>query len=103
MSVYHLHARLVEGPLEKLVRNELRSAESDDKHEIMLRARELVARGFTVWIYEHGNAPRLPTASDLTVVAHLHPQPPASRKSVGKPVTRDPAIRRKPSSPRSPR
>ncbi|MGH3570113.1 MAG: hypothetical protein ACRDRH_29725 [Pseudonocardia sp.] len=103
MSVYHLHARLIEGPLEKLVRNELRSAESDDKQEIMLRARELVARGFTVWIYEHGDRPRLPTASDLTVIAHLHPEPPATRKSVGEPVTKGPVIRRKPSAPRSSR
>ncbi len=40
MSVYHLHARLIEGPLAKLERNELRRAESDDKQEIMLRATE---------------------------------------------------------------
>lgn len=103
MSVYHLHARLIEGPLAKLERNELRNAESDDKQEIMLRATELVARGFTVWIYEHGDAPRLPTASDLTVVAHLQPEPQARRKSLGEPVARGPAIRRKPSGPRSSR
>jgi hypothetical protein len=75
MSVYHLHARLIEGPLAKLERDELRSAETDDQQEIVILAKALVAQGFTVWIYEHGPAPQIPTASDLTVVAHLRPEP----------------------------
>ncbi len=74
MSVYHLHARLIEGSLARPERNELQSAETDDRQEIMMLAAQLVTRGFTVWIYEHGAAPRLLAASDFTVVAHFQPR-----------------------------
>ncbi len=50
MSLFHLHARLLEGSLENLRRDELQITDSDDWNEINDLARELVAHGFTVWI-----------------------------------------------------
>jgi len=73
MSLFHLHARLLEGSLENLRRDELQITDSDDWNEINDLARELVAHGFTVWIYDHGHKTPLPGASDYRVVARLHP------------------------------
>lgn len=53
MSVYHLHARLFEGPLNDPARNELQSRESDSMPAVVELAEELAARGFAVWVYEH--------------------------------------------------
>ncbi len=78
MSVFHLHARLFEGPLSKPERNELQSAENDDWDDIRALAGELLARGFTVWIYDHGKQSPLPGAGDYRVVAHLRPGDPMS-------------------------
>lgn len=55
VSSYHVHARLFEGTLADPVRNELQSAESNDREEVMTFAKELSARGFTVWVYEHAH------------------------------------------------
>lgn len=54
VSTFHLHARLFEGTLAAPTRNELQSAESDDRAEVMALAEQLAARGFAVWLYEHG-------------------------------------------------
>lgn len=54
MSTYHLHARMLEGGLAAPTRNELQSSESDDRGEIVDLAKRLAARGFAVWVYEHG-------------------------------------------------
>lgn len=57
---YHLHARLFEGSLYSPARNELQSGESDDREEITTLAKELVTRGFSVWVYVHDPVQRLP-------------------------------------------
>lgn len=57
---YHLHARLFEGPLNDPKRNELQSGESDDREEIMTLAKDLVTRGFAVWVYNHDPFEQLP-------------------------------------------
>ncbi len=76
MSVFHLHARLFKGPLRKPEHNELQCAEADDWDDIRALADELLGRGFTVWIYDHGQRCPLPGASDYRVVAHLRPGDP---------------------------
>lgn len=57
---FHLHARLFVGPLYLPERNELQSGESDDCEEIMTLAKELVTRGFAVWVYNHDSVAQLP-------------------------------------------
>lgn len=71
MSLYHLHARLLEGPLDASTRNELLSEETDDWCEVLALADELAARGFAVWVYDHGRRSPFPTASDFRVVAEF--------------------------------
>lgn len=53
MSTFHVHARLFEGTLDHPTRDELQSAESDDREHVMTLTEELAARGFRVWVYEH--------------------------------------------------
>lgn len=57
MSLFHLHARLFEGPLDAPARNELQSAESDEYGVVIGLAEELASRGFSVWVYEHQHGP----------------------------------------------
>lgn len=71
MSLYHLHARLLEGSLLDATRNELQSRETDDWNEVLSLAEELASRGFSVWIYDHGRTSPFRTASDFRVVAEF--------------------------------
>jgi hypothetical protein len=73
VSVFHLHARLVEGPLGAFTRDESRAATADSWPAAVASAERLRESGFTVWIYEHGTPSPIPTASDLHVVARLSP------------------------------
>lgn len=49
---YRLDARRFAGPLCAPTRNDRETVESDDRAELQRTATALVARGFTVWIYE---------------------------------------------------
>lgn len=49
---WHLHARLFTGPLSAPERNELHTAEGDDRVELEELADELRERGYRVWLYE---------------------------------------------------
>ncbi|WP_018332481.1 hypothetical protein [Actinomycetospora chiangmaiensis] len=49
---WHLHARLFRGTLDAPVRNELRTAEGDDREALELLADDLRERGWRVWLYE---------------------------------------------------
>jgi hypothetical protein len=73
MSRYHLQARLLEGPLRAPTRNESRADESDDLAEVEKTARGLAARGFTVWIYDHGNTAVCSGGSDYRTVLKYSP------------------------------
>jgi hypothetical protein len=73
MSLYHLHARLLEGTLIDASRNELQSRETDDWDEVVSLGRELAKRGFSVWVYDHGRPSPYPSASDFRVVAEFSP------------------------------
>ncbi len=73
MSTFHLHARLIEGPLSNLIRDEVDHAEADEWEEALSLADGFLARGFTVWIYDHGHVAHLPGASDYRTVAQLKP------------------------------
>jgi hypothetical protein len=73
VSRYHLHARLFEGPLRAPTRNESRTHEADDLAEVEKTARTLVAGGFTVWIYDHGNTAVCPGGSDYRTVLKYSP------------------------------
>lgn len=79
MSTYHLQARLLIGPPHQPVRDELRSADSDDWEELSAVADQLVATGFTVWLFDHGHRTPIPTASDYRLITCLRPKPAASR------------------------
>lgn len=68
MSIYHLHARLFEGPLSAPVRDELQTRETDDLAAVQVHAKELAARGFTVWIYDHGHHTEVPGASNYRTI-----------------------------------
>lgn len=57
VSTFHVHARIFSGTLDAPTRNELQSAETDDRDEVMGLAEELSARGFTVWVYQHDHRP----------------------------------------------
>ena len=52
MTRYRLDARRFSGPLCAPTRNDSEAHESDDWDVVRETARALVARGFTVWIYE---------------------------------------------------
>jgi hypothetical protein len=71
MSLYHLHARLLEGTLLDVTRNELQSRETDDWDQILAFGGELAERGFAVWVYDHGHRSPYLTASDFRVVAEF--------------------------------
>ena len=87
MSVYHLHARAVEGPLDALRRDEVRTAQTDDAAEAESWARAQLRDGFTVWIYDHGHGPRLSGASDHRLIGRYRPAPPGTTDAL--PVARD--------------
>lgn len=54
MSLFHLHARKFRGTLAEPEVNTLQTAESDDHDQALALAEEMSARGFAVWLYEHG-------------------------------------------------
>ncbi len=87
MSVYHLHARALEGPLGAPRRDEVRAAQTDDAAEAESWARARLHDGFTVWIYDHGPGARLAGASDHRLIARYRPSTPAATD--GLPVARD--------------
>lgn len=71
---WHLHARLFEGSLDAPRRNELRTAEGDDRQALEELADQLRERGWRVWLYERrdGRFGSLGTAGQppgFTVVA----------------------------------
>lgn len=73
MSLYHLQARVHEGPLGDPSRSELRIGEADDLGEMVKLAKTLVADGFTVWIYDHGNTAVCAGGSDYETVLRYEP------------------------------
>lgn len=74
MSLFHLHARLFEGVLaDPGARYEFQSRETDDLTEVTTAAKELAARGFTVFIYDHGHKPEIDGACDYRTVAKYWP------------------------------
>ena len=96
MSLYHLQARLIEGPLVALTRDEFQSRDTDNWLEIVALGDQLAERGFTVWIYDHGNTAAFPSASDFRLVKMIEPPPrlrpcptPRSINETGKPRQAD--------------
>ena len=85
MSLYHLHARALEGPLDAPVRDEVRVSQTDDADEAERWAHLQLDEGFTVWAYDHGRSSRLVGASDFRLIGHYRPR--AARP----PLTRHPA------------
>ncbi len=73
LSIYHLHARLFEGPLAAPTRDERREAETDNWNEARSWAFNQIGGGFTVWVYDHGHSAPLSNASDLRVIAYAQP------------------------------
>jgi hypothetical protein len=55
-------------------RDETRTTTAESWPGAVAAAEHLRARGFTVWIYEHGSPSSIPTASDLRVVSCLSPK-----------------------------
>jgi hypothetical protein len=97
VSIYHLHARLLTGPFAAPERDELRVWETDSWDDAQGWAREQLAHGFTVWIYDHGHVTPIAGASDYRVVAHVQPTRIASTRTAS-PTRR----RRDPQTPRTP-
>jgi hypothetical protein len=64
---------LYEGPLGTPSRNELRTQEANDLAEVERTAKALASDGFTVWIYDHGNASVSPGGSDYRTVLKYSP------------------------------
>jgi hypothetical protein len=85
VSLYHLHARALEGPLDAPRRDEVRVWQTDDVDEAESWTRRQVTAGFTVWVYDHGRSTRLVGASDFRLIAHYRP------RSARPPLTRRPA------------
>jgi hypothetical protein len=85
VSLYHLHARALEGPLDAPLRDEVRVSQTDDADEAESWTGCQLDEGFTVWIYDHGRSSRLIGASDFRLIAHYRPT--AARP----PLTRHPA------------
>jgi hypothetical protein len=81
VSTYHLHARLLKGPLAAPERDELRVWETDSWDDAQGWAREQLAHGLTVWIYDHGHVTPIAGASDYRVVAHMRPTRIASTRT----------------------
>lgn len=83
MTRYRLDARRFSGPLCAPTRNDSEAHDSDDWESVRETARALVARGFTVWIYERvlrDTAPvtvdRRPSAAhDLRLLDQRAPAP----------------------------
>jgi hypothetical protein len=73
VSRYHLHARALEGPLQRPLRDEVRVAQADDPDEAETWAHRHVDEGFSVWVYDHGHSTRLTGASDYRLIAHYRP------------------------------
>jgi hypothetical protein len=84
MSTYHLHARLRTGPLAAPERDELRVCETDSWDDAQSWAREQLAQGFTVWIYDHGRVTPIAGASDYRVVAHMQPTRTATTRTASR-------------------
>lgn len=64
MNRYRLDARRFSGPLCAPVRNDSEAHESDDWQAVGETARNLVTRGFTVWIYERVPRSAAPVTCD---------------------------------------
>ena len=73
VTVYHLHARLFEGNLAAPIRDETEIHDVHTLGEARIIAKGLAARGFTVWIYDHGHRPGVPGASNYRGVAKYLP------------------------------
>jgi hypothetical protein len=76
VALYHLHARLFEGPLAAPTRDELQTRHSDDYGAAVALAEELASRGFSVWLYEHEhrNGPSGHQASPYRVIREWRPE-----------------------------
>lgn len=74
MSLYHLHARAIEGPLGALRRDEVRAWHTDEVAEAEAWIHRQLAEGFTVWVYDHGHSARLIGASDWRLIGHYRPR-----------------------------
>ncbi len=68
-----MHARLHRGPLGQPQRNDLRTQDADDLTEVEQTAKELAADGYTVWIYDHGNAAVSPGGSNYRTILKYTP------------------------------
>jgi hypothetical protein len=73
VSLYHVHARLFEGPLGNPSRNELHTRETDDLAEVEKWARQWAFSGFTVWIYDHNNTAVAPGGSNYRTILTFTP------------------------------
>lgn len=81
MNRYRLDARRFAGPLCAPTHNDSETHDSDDWETVRATGRALLARGFTVWIYERVPRPggpvtvdRRPTgAVDLHLIDHRTP------------------------------
>lgn len=73
MSLYHLHARLYEGPLGDPKRSELQTQDTDDLAEVELTAEALASGGFTVWIDDHGKTNVCAGSSDYRLILMYTP------------------------------
>jgi hypothetical protein len=85
VSLYHLHARALEGPLDAPLRDEVRVSQTDDADVAESWTHDQLDQGFTVWVYDHGRSSRLIGASDFRLIAHYRP------KAARPPLTRHPA------------
>lgn len=70
---FRVDARMFEGSLAAPVRNETRRRECSDYVSAVGLAHSWQEDGFTVWIYDHGRTTGLANASDLRVIAVVHP------------------------------
>ena len=95
MSTYHLQARLFIGPMRQPARDEVRTAQSDSWAELHTVADQLVATGFTVWIFDHGAPNPIPNASDYRLLTRLVPTPPAARPATPPTSARPTTTRRR--------
>lgn len=90
MSTYHLHARLLEGPLAAPERDEVRVSETDSWDDAQAWARAQLVHGFTVWIYDHGHVTPIAGACDYRMIAHSQPTRTASTRPTLLPRRRPP-------------
>lgn len=73
MTTYHVHARLLRGPLSAPLCNEVRVAETESLSAAEDWCRAHVADGFTVWIFDHGHTDVLVGASNLRRIGYDRP------------------------------